>query len=104
MRFSVVAAAIAALACQACDDGATSAANAAPTEAGPLVFARHGVPGPWYRAGATRAQFDGESLLCLGRSREARVSAPPGTGADAAYRSFLHCMEEQRWTRGGDPP
>jgi len=74
-------------------------------EAGPppgtrLVFQRDGVPGPWWRDGATQEMFDAEHRICLARSREARAGADP---ADAAYRAFLECMQQRSWSRGLPP-
>jgi len=88
-----------AAACGAPDDGSTSIA-AMPR--GPdLIFEREGVPGPWWRRGATADQFETEHRACLSQSRAARAGAEDP--ADAAYRTFLACMEHTRWRRGPPP-
>lgn len=63
---------------------------------------RYGFPGPWSREGAGHAEFDADSRACLGRSNEARRSVAEDRN-DAAYRSFLECMDERGWTRGVAP-
>ncbi|MGH0030971.1 MAG: hypothetical protein ACQGVC_14350 [Myxococcota bacterium] len=101
--------ALAALVLLACGSAAEKAGSveAAPPPAGAdLVFQREGVPGPWWRSGATQEMFDAEHRLCLARSREARREAAArgdGQPADAAYRSFLECMERYSWNRGLPP-
>jgi hypothetical protein len=67
----------------------------------PGLFARYGYPGPWSREGATRAEFDGDAGACQAASRRARAEAERGARPDAAYRSFLECMEQRGWSRGG---
>ena len=66
-----------------------------------LLFDREGVPGPWWRNGATLEMFEEELSGCLARGREARVGADDP--ADAAYRGFLSCMERHSWVRGLPP-
>jgi hypothetical protein len=63
---------------------------------------RYGFPGPWSREGASHVEFDADSRACLESSNEARRSVA-GDRNDAAYRSFLECMEERGWTRGVAP-
>lgn len=64
-------------------------------------YEREGLPGPWWREGATREMFETEQRLCLTASRDARAGADDP--ADAAYRAFLGCMQTSRWTRGLPP-
>jgi hypothetical protein len=71
----------------------------APPSQIPQAFERVGVPGPWWRRGATREAFDVEHRVCLARSREARTAAAGGDPADAAYRAFLECMAQHSWSR-----
>jgi hypothetical protein len=76
---------------------------AAPAPAAPSAFnGGDGVPGPWWRHGASREEFNSDLVDCRGRSVEARSNAsedPP----DAAYRAFLACMSELAWSRGAPP-
>jgi hypothetical protein len=73
---------------------------AAPARPEPF-FEREGVPGPWWRDGATPEMFESEHRACLRASGEARRGAEDP--ADAAYRAFLACMETARWQRGLPP-
>jgi hypothetical protein len=75
---------------------------AAPTL--PIAYGMEGVPGPWWRHGASRADFDGDMRTCRDRSTEARRSAHPDLRLDAAYRAFLDCMLQDGWTRGSPGP
>lgn len=77
--------------------------EAGPPTSRPAVYERDGVPGPWWREGATEEMFDAEHRLCLARSREARGEAGADRAADAAYRAFLECMQQQSWQRGLPP-
>jgi hypothetical protein len=79
-----------------------------PVQAGPppgerLIFQREGVPGPWWRDGATQEMFDAEHRVCLARSQEARTDASGANPADAAYRAFLECMRQRSWSRSLPP-
>lgn len=77
--------------------------ESAPPEDERLAFQREGIPGPWWRTGASQATFDVEHRACLARSREARRRAADGDPADAAYRAFIECMQRQDWRRGLPP-
>jgi len=81
--------------------------EAAPAEAVPMLpvaYGMEGVPGPWWRHGALRADFDRDLRTCRDRSSEARRSAPADARLDAAYRAFLDCMVERGWARGAPGP
>ena len=95
-------AAVLPLACGAPAEGRVGV-DAAPPPGADLLFVRDGVPGPWWRRGATLDMFEDELELCLRRSNEARSQSGNGDPADAAYRSFLECMQEHRWVRGLPP-
>ena len=82
---------------------ATDAAQGHGPGAVPLVHDVFGVPGPWWRAGATPDEFAAEMAACRRVSREARERAGGGDPLDAAYRSFLECMEKRGWNRGIPP-
>jgi hypothetical protein len=92
----------------ACERGAPEAGvpepQAAAVDPAPRVFELRGTPGPWTRPGASQLDFDTASRACLARSREARQQTPPEGRADAAYRTFLDCMEAGSWRRGGRAP
>ena len=90
-----------AAACGRPEEPAPSApASEAPPE---QSFARHGAPGPWWRAGAMKSDFDAESRVCLSASNEARRQTVPDEKSAAAYRAFLDCMEGRGWHRGLRP-
>jgi hypothetical protein len=76
------------------------AVAAAPARPEPF-FEREGVPGPWWREGASSDMFEREHRACLRASHRARAQAKDP--ADAAYRTFLACMETGQWTRGLPP-
>jgi hypothetical protein len=69
----------------------------------PRSFNVYGLPGPWWRLGAAPAQFERESRQCRRRSSAARGEADGVDPHDAAYRAFLDCMADARWTRGLPP-
>jgi hypothetical protein len=105
-RLGSIASCCIAIPLSGCNEGATSSQTAdvaAPAPGPPSVFSGgDGVPGPWWRHGATRAEFKVDLRVCRDRSVEARQNAsddPP----DAAYRAFLECMTEFTWNRGGPP-
>lgn len=103
--YCALAAAIAALLPLACGAPPEErvAVDAAPPPGVDLVFLREGVPGPWWRRGASQQMFDDELGLCLRRSNRARSESGNGDPADSAYRSFLECMEQHSWVRGLPP-
>jgi len=89
-----------------CDDGASAGEVgdvAAPSSGTPSAYGGgDGFPGPWWRHGSTRTDFDSDLRSCRKRSAEARRTAredPP----DAAYREFVACMAERAWNRGAPP-
>jgi hypothetical protein len=98
-------AAIAALLVPACGAPADpqAAVEAAPPPGADLLFAREGVPGSWWRHGASQDMFDAELGVCLARSKRARAAPGSLDPADAAYRSFLECMDRHHWVRGLPP-
>jgi hypothetical protein len=69
----------------------------------PRAFELRGAPGPWWRDGATQPDFDSASRSCLARSGEIRRRTAPDGRADAAYRAFLECMQQDGWRRGLRP-
>jgi hypothetical protein len=70
----------------------------------PVAYSMEGVPGPWWRDGAARADFDRDLRTCREHSTEARLTADPDARRDAAYRAFLGCMAELEWKRGAPAP
>ncbi len=66
----------------------------------PTPFSFEGIPGPWWKLGATRAHFESDLRTCRDRSTEARQAAEAGAGHAAAYRTFLECMIDHAWNRG----
>jgi hypothetical protein len=86
------------------DQDPPAPAAGASADVAPRAFEMRGTPGPWWRAGATQVDFDGDSRACLRASREARQSAPADEKAAAAYAAFLECMAEREWRRGTRPP
>ena len=79
--------------------------DAAPPSAVAIIFERDGLPGPWWRTGATQEAFDTEHRVCLARAREAGEEARSRghDRADATYRGFLACMEQTAWNQGLPP-
>lgn len=69
----------------------------------PTVHTAFGLPGPWWRAGASAEDFDAGVGACRRQSTAARDAAAGGDALDAAYRAFLACMERDGWTRGRPP-
>lgn len=98
-RLSGWLAVCAALACGA--DG--EPAPAPDPDSTPIAFTAHGLPGPWWRPGASGQEFRAESRACRQRSAEARRRNGARDPMDAAYRAFLDCMGESGWTRGSPP-
>jgi len=84
-----------------CGSSEAPAGASTPSPAPPAHFSRVGLPGPWWREGATREHFDREARTCVSESGAARRGAEDP--ADAAYRAFLDCMEARRWMRGVPP-
>lgn len=68
----------------------------------PLAFTAHGLPGPWWRVGASPREFQRDSRACRTQSSQARQRASRDR-LEAAYRAFLECMEARRWQRGSPP-
>jgi len=68
----------------------------------PLAFTAHGLPGPWWRVGASPRDFQGDSRACRSQSSRARERASRDA-LEAAYRAFLDCMEARLWQRGVPP-
>ena len=66
-----------------------------------VAFTMPGDPSPWgwARTGSNEETFQCEARLCLDASSAARESAQSGQKAEAAYSTFLTCMEERGWAR-----
>ena len=86
----------------ACDGGTPSDAVALPPPE-LLAYRLEGAPGPWWRDGADKAAFDVDAKGCVRASNEARAAAADDP-YDAAYRTFLECMQGAGWTRGMPSP
>jgi hypothetical protein len=80
--------------------GSVGPAAAAPP---PAAFSVYGLPGPWWRTGGAREDFERESRECRGKSSEARAEPGGLDPSDAAYRAFLDCMLGYGWNRGSPP-
>ncbi len=78
-----------------------AAAQSAPPPV--TAFNAFGMPGPWWRAGASAEEFDLDLRTCRSESSAARARPGEADPLDAAYRSFLGCMERLAWTRGRPP-
>ena len=101
----VVALAWTAGACGTPDEAPQVAAAAAPgPPAFPIAYGMEGVPGPWWKHGALRADFDRDLRVCRDRSTVARRAADPDVRLDTAYRAFLDCMLTHEWARGSPGP
>ena len=85
----------------ACGPGGETSRPAEPA-ATPLVFTAHGLPGPWWRVGASPKEFQRDTRSCRQQSSKARQRAA-SNALEAAYRAFLECMEGRRWKRGLPP-
>ena len=96
---SLVAAAALGIACA----GEASDATTGVPDPAPTVHNAFGMPGPWWRAGASVERFDVEVKACRGESSAARERAGEADPLDAAYRAFLSCMEKHGWKRGRPP-
>jgi len=68
----------------------------------PLAFTAHGLPGPWWRLGASPREFQRDTRTCREQSSQARERATRDT-REAAYRAFLDCMAARMWQRGTPP-
>jgi hypothetical protein len=68
----------------------------------PLAFTAHGLPGPWWRAGASPRDFQRDSRACRAQSSRVRERVTRDA-LEAAYRAFLDCMEARLWQRGTPP-
>ena len=93
-------AAVLMLGCGAESSPSSQTATAAqPTAA----YSVYGLPGPWWRDGAGREDFDAASRECRRTSSEARAHPSGLDPSDAAYRAFLDCMLGHGWNRGAPP-
>jgi len=84
-------------------DPSRSPAAALPHRPVRVPFSVPGVPGPWWRDDAMRADFQVDQRSCRTISIAARDSAAAENRKDVAYRAFLACMAELDWTRGHPP-
>jgi len=100
MTRGLLAAALSAL-IAACGDGGAARPPLEPPPT-PLAFTAHGLPGPWWRIGASPREFQRDSHACRSQSTRARERARRDA-LEAAYRAFLDCMEARRWQRGSPP-
>ena len=85
----------------ACAEGSEAPGPPEPP-ATPLAFTAHGLPGPWWRLGASPREFQRDSRTCREQSSRARERATRDA-RETAYRAFLDCMEARMWQRGTPP-